>query len=195
MPRRPVTVDASVPQPGSGLALEAGLGFRLSRLARSLRREWADQLAPLGLSPPQGAVLRGIAEVPGCSLRALARHLGADPMNIKRCVDDLEGRGLIQSGRRPGDRRPRALALTEAGSHITAKADRLARTHQSRLAGALTPAEEQGLGIGIARLESLLGLGQAQRSPVPTLTEDPPGVVRRHPTPQEPARASTREQP
>ncbi|MHB1488832.1 MAG: MarR family winged helix-turn-helix transcriptional regulator, partial [Acidimicrobiales bacterium] len=158
-----------------------------------------------GLSPPQGAVLRGIAEVPGCSRRALARHLGADPMNIKRCVDDLEGRGLIQSGRRPGDRRPRTLALTEAGTTTTAQVDRLARAQQDRLAGAVTPAEGRALGVGLARLESLLGLGDAQRASTqrastqrasaPAGTAAAPGRTRRHPTPQKPARPTTREQP
>ena len=63
-----------------------GVGFRLSRISRTLRSQWAEELSDLELSPPEAAVLRGLAEHPGCALRELARLLASDPMSAKRCV-------------------------------------------------------------------------------------------------------------
>ena len=94
----------------SFLPLEGGLGFRLDRLVRALRAGWAAELAGIGLTPPQAAVLRGVAGADGVSVRALARRLGGDPMNVKRCADELEQRSLLRSGTDAGDRRPRVHA-------------------------------------------------------------------------------------
>ena len=157
--RRPVAEFEQADQHGPRLALQAGLGFRLSRLARNLRRAWTDALAPLGLSPPQSAVLRGVAEDPGCSLRALARTLDADPMNVKRCVDQLEARGLISSGHSPADQRPRKLALTEAGHALTTQLDRLARAQQDWLSAGLTATRARDLDDCLGALERHLSLG------------------------------------
>ena len=95
--------------------LDRGIGFRLSRTSRGLRQNWASRLKPLGVSPPQAAVLRGIAASPLVSLRELARQLGDDAMNVKRYIDSLERAGLVESGHRNGDRRSRTLALTAPG--------------------------------------------------------------------------------
>ncbi|MHB1931274.1 MAG: MarR family winged helix-turn-helix transcriptional regulator [Acidimicrobiales bacterium] len=147
------------------LAIQDGLGFRVGHLARSLRRAWARELAPLGLSPPQAAVLRAVTGEPGCSLRALARTLGADPMNVKHCVDDLEGRGLIQSGDHPADRRLRTLTATEGGSALSAEVDALAGVQHERLNGALSPAQRRGLDASLRRLEAFLE--SATDTPIP----------------------------
>ncbi len=146
------------------LLLEQGLGFRLSRLTRMLRAEWTRQLARLGLTPPQAAVLRGVAGCPGCSLRALAGTLGADPMTAKRCVDDLERRGLLQSAHRGADRRSRALELTPEGLALSARIDTLVRAQERHLDAALGPDRRSRLEEALGALESDLGL-----PPVPAI--------------------------
>lgn len=140
------------------LPLEAGLGFRLSRLARALRAEWSAQLAELSLTPPQAAVLRGVAGFPGCSLRALARVLGAEPMTVKRCVDELEARGLLESAHRGEDRRPRGLELSPAGRRSAERIDTLVRQQEQELDAVLGPAARAGLDRGLATLERHLAL-------------------------------------
>lgn len=141
-----------VPQP----VFSDGLGFRVGRLARALRRGWAQDLAPLSLSPPQAAVLRGVAEGPGCSLRALARTLGADPMNVKRCIDELEGRGLIRSGEDVADRRRRTLTVTSAGESLASQVHTLATQQQVELHGILSAAQLEALEDAFAVLEVAL---------------------------------------
>lgn len=144
--------DSEVP------ALEDGLGFRLSRVARKLRSEWAAQLKPLALTPPQAAVVRAVSLEPGCSVRALARRLGADPMNVKRCVDELEKRGLIQSASVTTDRRPRALTVSASGQLLARDVGRLARLQQAELTATMTSAEMRHLTNGLERLEGRLGI-------------------------------------
>lgn len=155
--------DPSEP-PGAAAAFSDGLAFRLGRLARVLRRSWAQDLAPLNLSPPQAAVLRGVVEVPGCSLRALARTLGADPMNVKRCVDELEVRGLLRSGADATDRRRRTLTATSAGELLAGQAQTLAHRQQAALDTTLSAAQRAGLLDALAVLErALVAPGEERR--------------------------------
>jgi DNA-binding MarR family transcriptional regulator len=142
-------------------------------LARTLRAGWAQQLADLGLTPPQAAVLRGVAGRPGCSLRALARVLGAEPMTVKRCVDDLEVRGLLESAHRGEDRRPRALELTPAGRALTGHLDVLVQHRDARLGAVLGPERRGRLEEALGTLEDELGLPPADRVPERARTEAP----------------------
>ncbi|MDA8057103.1 MAG: MarR family transcriptional regulator [Actinomycetota bacterium] len=142
-----------------------GLGFRLGRLGRALRRDWADELAELALSPPLAAVLRGIEVSPGCSLRALARTLGSDPMNVKRCVDELEERGLVASAHRSTDRRSRTLTLTDSGQSAVVHVGALVDRHESWLTAALGREGRRSLEQAVGRLEVLLGLAAADATP------------------------------
>lgn len=145
----------------TSLPLESGLGFRLGRLTRMLRADWDRQLAGLDLTAPQAAVLRGVGGRPGCSLRALARLLGADPMRVKRCVDELEVSGLLESAHRGGDRRPRGLELSVAGQTLAKRIDRLVRRQEERLDTVLGPERRGGLERALAALEADLGLPPA----------------------------------
>lgn len=144
---------------GPPIALQAGIGFRLGRVARVLRADWAGRVAGLSLTPPEVAVLRGVAERPGGSLRSLARTLGTEPMKAKRCVDDLEARGLLESAHRGNDRRSRALTLTSEGRRLAEHLDGLVRHQEEQLAGVLGPALRARLEEALAALERELGLG------------------------------------
>ncbi|MHB1613573.1 MAG: MarR family winged helix-turn-helix transcriptional regulator [Actinomycetes bacterium] len=150
------------------MALHSGLGFRLSRLSRALRRSWANQLSGLRLSPPEAAVVRGVAANPGCSLRALARELSADPMNAKRCVDDLEERGVLRSGSLSGDRRPRTLTLTDEGESLARAVHRMVGDQETWLNTALTQAERDHFEVALGKLEGLLGLVDREPEPIPS---------------------------
>ncbi len=160
-------------QPAEQLLLESGLGFRLSRLTRTLRADWARELDELGLTTPQAAVLRGVAGRPGCSLRSLARTLGAEPMRAKRCVDDLEGRGLLTSAHRGADRRPRVLDLTADGRALARRVDTLVRRQEQRLDKVLGPDRRARLEGALAALEAGLSLLPAARAPATAPTGEP----------------------
>ncbi|HUY52439.1 MAG TPA: MarR family winged helix-turn-helix transcriptional regulator [Streptosporangiaceae bacterium] len=140
------------------LGLEEGLGFRLSRLARVMRAAWAAQLAGLGLTPPQAAILRGVAGHPGSSIRCLARLLGTDAMSVKRGADELERRDLLVSGSLTGDRRPRILQLSDRGTVLLGEIDALVR-QQEQVFGVLGPAQRRHLIEAMTVLEARAGIG------------------------------------
>ena len=139
--------------------LETGLGFRLDRLVRTMRTAWSAELAELDLTPPQAAVLRGVASAEGTSVRALARQLGGDPMNIKRCVDELERRGMVASATDPDDRRPRLLSLTDQGWHVAVQVDRRVDAQHASLTSEFTDAERARFDGTLSKLEAALGIG------------------------------------
>jgi DNA-binding MarR family transcriptional regulator len=113
--------------------------------------------------PPQAAVLRGVADADRISIRALARLLGGDPMNVKRWVDEAERRGLLVSGSAEGDRRPRVLTLTEYGRAPVGKVDRLAWAQDVRPAEALGASARPDFEKALSALEAAHGIAQAGR--------------------------------
>ncbi len=144
----------------AGIGLSKGLGFRLGRLSRHLRRTWSDELAVVGLTPPLAAVLRGVAESPGVSVRALARTIGTDPMSVKRCADELESRRLLRSGQLASDRRPRTLTITRSGRSLVTRIEERLATQERAFDVALGAADRVALERLLDRLEAGLGVGE-----------------------------------
>jgi len=90
----------------------------------------------------------------------VARRLSADPMNVKRCADELEARGLLRSRPVPGDRRPRGLELTERGRELACRAVQAAAAEEEWPAAVLGADGADALAATLARLEESLGLAR-----------------------------------
>jgi DNA-binding MarR family transcriptional regulator len=97
----------------------AQLADLLHRLTRRLRREQAEQLAPLGLTPAQERALRVItrSEQP-LRMTELASQLGIVPRSLTRVIDTLEEAGLVQREIDPRNRRAILLHLTDRGKAV-----------------------------------------------------------------------------
>ena len=143
------------PSPTRAPRVTESVGFRLSRLARALRAQWRDQLADLGVEPPEAAALRVVAAQPGAALRQLARILASDPMSTKRCVDALEARGLVASTRQ-GEGRSRALRVTPAGADLVGEIERRAADREGSVVATLGPAATAQLRAALDQLEASL---------------------------------------
>ncbi len=135
------------------ISLEDGAGFRLSRIARIRRSRWAEQLNALGLTPGQVSILRGAKDHSRQSLRSLARTLGTDAMSVKRCVDELETRGLLHSGNAPDDRRPRVVNLTKSGLRLVAQLEKMVAQQEAHLKSYFSSDEYGQLLVVLDRLE------------------------------------------
>jgi MarR family transcriptional regulator for hemolysin len=146
--------------------LAEGLGFRFNRLSRTIRRSWTEELSGLGLTPPLAAVLRGVTECPGVSVRALARTLSTDPMSAKRCADELEELGLLRSGSAVGDRRPRTLTITPAGRTLVKKVNQRLVVQERFFDTVLSPSERAALDGVLGRLEGAFGIGSELAAPM-----------------------------
>lgn len=119
-------------------AIERRTTARMQRLLRE---------AGLGLAAMEARTLRFIARHPGCTQQDIVRASGRDKAQIARIVKHLRERDLVASA--TAGRGRRALALSEAGKAVHARAEALRARTARELVGELDPDEQ-------ARLEALL---------------------------------------
>jgi DNA-binding MarR family transcriptional regulator len=84
------------------------------QLARHLRRE----LAPLGITGGQAALLHAIRTNRGIGIRGLAELESVSPPRATAAVQRLEAMGLVRRTRSGADRRRVQLEVTEEGLRI-----------------------------------------------------------------------------
>ena len=139
--RRPLTEEHPV---------HKDLGFRIGRVHRTLRESWEREIADLGVTPPQAALLRAVVEGEACGLRGLARRMGTDVMNVRRLAEHLETAGLVTSGADPSHRQRRVLRPTPRGIATGEELARRASVRSRHIAGLLGEDD-------LATLQDLLG--------------------------------------
>src|SRR5438094_566466 len=124
----------------------------LLQLARHLRRE----LAPLGITGGQAALLHTVRSNPGIGVRELARREGISAAAMSTALTRLETAGLLARSRTGPDRRRVGLELTEAGHRVL----RSARSRRTAWLAArlqqLTPEQLAALDRAIDPLSVLL---------------------------------------
>jgi DNA-binding MarR family transcriptional regulator len=86
----------------------------LLQLNRQLRRE----LAPLGITGGQAALLHAIRSNPGIGVRELAQREGVSAAGMSTALTRLEAAELVRRTRGQADRRRVGLELTEAGLRV-----------------------------------------------------------------------------
>jgi DNA-binding MarR family transcriptional regulator len=96
------------------LALANELRPILLHLHRHLRRE----LAPLGITAGQAALLHAVRTNPRAGVRALAEREGVSPPGMTAAIDRLEAMGLVHRARSPTDRRRVRIEVTEDGVRV-----------------------------------------------------------------------------
>jgi DNA-binding MarR family transcriptional regulator len=91
------------------------------RLVQESKEHFATTTAELDLSPVQARVLLELDPSAPLPMSALAGVLSCDASNVTGLVDRLESRGLIVRRAAEGDRRIKALAVTEKGEALRRK--------------------------------------------------------------------------
>ncbi|MDX6544338.1 MAG: hypothetical protein QOG02_112 [Gaiellales bacterium] len=86
----------------------------LLQLSRHMRRE----LAPLGITGGQAALLHAVRSNPGVGVRELAQREGVSAASMSTALTRLEVAGLLGRTRAGSDRRRVGLELTEAGTRV-----------------------------------------------------------------------------
>jgi DNA-binding MarR family transcriptional regulator len=133
----------------SSESVELANGLRpvLLQLNRHLRRE----LAPLGITANQAALLHAISRNPGIGVRALAVREGVSTPAMSGYIDRLEAAGLVGRLRSSEDRRRVGLTVTPAGARtlrsarsrrtawLAARLRRLTDDQRAAIASALDP--------------------------------------------------------
>jgi DNA-binding MarR family transcriptional regulator len=144
--------------PGKPEHARTGSAFLLAQLGAHAAARFADRIASLDLTPAQAGLLRLIAREPGQSQQAIAGQLGTPASRLVLLVDELEGRGLIERRRNPGDRRHYALYLTPGGGQFMKELGQAGAAHEEDICAALDPAERQELSRLLRRIAGQQGL-------------------------------------
>src|SRR5919197_3462102 len=126
-----MVLPAEVPPPS--------IGFLIWHLSMKWRAALDRELAPLGLTSAQYALLAslyGLTQGGGHpSQRELADFSGLDSMYVSKLVRVLERADLVERARNPADTRAVALTITARGAQIvTAARAKVLRLEEQRLA-------------------------------------------------------------
>ena len=127
------------------------VGQLLRRAHTRAARAFAEALAPLGIEGRHFGVLAVVAEHGPQTQRDLVERVGSDRVSMMRIVDDLEARALALRRPVPGDRRLRAVELTDRGREVFRAAEDIARTTGQALLAHLDAAERTALTDLLAR--------------------------------------------
>lgn len=134
----PVTARAD----GIDLGMLPGLvGYQLRLAQVAIFRDFQKTLGEYHITPGLFGVLVLIEANAGMKQTDLARSVHLDRSTVVNVIDNLEAMNLVE--RRPvdGDRRSKALFLTNPGKTLLQKLKREVIEHEKRLARNLSPAE------------------------------------------------------
>ena len=134
------------------LELANGLRPLLLQLNRHLRRE----LAGLGITAGQAALLHVIRSSPGIGVRALAEHEGVSAPAMSGYIDRLEGAGLVARVRSEDDRRRVGLRVTGEGVRVLRSARSRRTAWLAQRLRRLTDSERAAIAEAIEPLGLLL---------------------------------------
>ncbi|HYK67153.1 MAG TPA: MarR family winged helix-turn-helix transcriptional regulator [Streptosporangiaceae bacterium] len=137
-----MTDDATASTP---VPERSGFAFLLVQLGMEAARQFAEQLAPLGVEPRHVGMLSRLAANEGKAQQVIGELIGLNPTQMVFLVDELEGRGFVERRRNPADRRSYGLYLTPAGRDMLAKVQEVGRIHQAMLGASLSDSERQQL--------------------------------------------------
>jgi DNA-binding MarR family transcriptional regulator len=108
--------------------------------------------AGIRVSTSEVFALGELAQVASLSQQELGLRLGLEKSTVSRLAAGMEGRGWLQREREPANRRLYRLSLTAEGRDVARRVGDDLRVHHANLLDQLTPAEREGLSIGLAGL-------------------------------------------
>ena len=117
-------------------AAPSDLGYLTNRLARLLRMHLSREVAPLGLTATQVAVVLTLGGPDRRTMSDLAGRIGIDRPTMTGVVERLTRDGWLDSAPNPADGRSRLVGLTARGlASLPELADASARTTQRASVG------------------------------------------------------------
>ncbi len=116
-------------------------GQLLFRLWRASHTRTTEALKTIDLTTATFGVLNVLGARDGAIQQQLSADMGIDPSAMVTLIDELEGRGLAERRRRPGDRRAWEVAITPKGRRTLQRAKRLATQVEGEVLGGLTVGE------------------------------------------------------
>jgi MarR family transcriptional regulator for hemolysin len=117
------------------------IGLAVARAGKDLDRAFEQALAAAGGSRPTWLILLSVVSGASASQSALAERLGITGPTLVHHLDRLEAAGLISRRLDPGNRRVRALELTDEGQRTFHRLREAAMAFDARLRGGIEDTE------------------------------------------------------
>ena len=127
------TADGVATEAPDALQLENQVCFALSVAARNVVAVYRPFLEPMGLTHPQYLVMLALWQHGPLSVKRLSELLQLDPGTLSPLVKRLETSGFVRRDRDPRDERSLAIALTDEGRALRARAERIPASILGRL--------------------------------------------------------------
>jgi len=132
------------------------LGFLLHDGARLMRRDFEQRARDLGMTRAQWSVLAHLSRCEGINQAGLADILDVAPITLGRTLDRMQKAGWIERRAVDGDRRARALHLTDKARPVLARVFRLGSQTRKRTLSGFSPAEREALIAMLLRIRANL---------------------------------------
>ncbi len=128
-------------------AMQHLIGYRLALAEAASRRVFQHHIGtPFKLRPVEFTILTLLLTNARATPKQLAVTLGMPPPNVTVLLDRLVERGLLQRQRSITDGRATNLLLTDKGSELARRAQRVSLEMEASLLAALSAAERAMLG-------------------------------------------------
>ena len=121
--------------------IQRSTGYWVTRLARSMERDFERRLRPLGITRGAYAVLSAIHHDKKTRPAELANYLGVDAAAITRHLDRVEELGLIERKPNPADRRSTQIELTTDGRRVVSRGRSSSEATNEKFTACLTADE------------------------------------------------------
>ncbi len=145
--------------------LDHVIGYKLRRAQLLTFQEFIEFFARVKLRPAEFALISVLERCPGLSQTDAASMLGVKRANFVSLLDSLERREIAVRCPVQGDRRSRALHLTDKGLKLAAKAARIAAAYDDMLINRLGGIEERDLFLDM--LDRLTGKAAPKNGAAP----------------------------
>jgi DNA-binding MarR family transcriptional regulator len=115
------------------------------RLWRASHTRTVEALDSIGLTTALFALLNVLGARQGAIQQQLSSDMGIDPSAMVKLINELEGAGLAERRRRPGDRRAWEVAITPKGRRALERARGLVIQVEDEILAGLTTADRRQL--------------------------------------------------
>ena len=122
-------------------SVQASAGYWITRIARSMERDFEKRLEPLEITRGAFAMLSAIHHEKKTKPAEIAAFLGVDGAAVTRYLDRVEKQGLIERRPSPTDRRSTDIILTEDGQRAVRKGRAGSKATNTKFTADLTSAE------------------------------------------------------
>ena len=142
-----------------GTPAEETTGFALAKACRAHRANVGATLAEVGLHVGQEMVLLELWREDGLKGGELAERLGVEPPTVTRMIQRLEGCGLLERRRDPGDARSFRVCLTQKGRALKGPVAACWQRVEEKTFRGMSPEEKLQFRGLLARVHKNLGTG------------------------------------